>query len=289
MTERTAGVRRGARVLHSSRHKIIHHGLRVLLPGIVNPQLSGEEIDHRRSAIVVDGKAIAFAVGRIVGDRLAAPGVFHLVKFARDKRDQIRRAGQGFTPIPNFLPASRILDADQPSVRHRDPVRGHRDDHLRRQTVVRIVISGQVIARVFGFTLRPDLLGPVWIGLVRKDKIEALFRLAFIADLDLQSFSSPCGGREIHKQLVRGRLELGGLSVNGDALNGEADRIEGELRSAVVQDRERVGDVAEDLALFQVEPKGDLRVLEVVVTAASIGLVGAGKARGEQKEKKPCR
>ena len=50
-----------------------------------------------------------------------------------------------------------------------------------------------------------------------------------------------------------------------------------------------MGDIAKDLALVQVEPKGDLRVLEVVVTPASIGLVGAGEDCGEQKEKKPCR
>ncbi len=79
MLERRAGIGRGAGIFHAASDEIIDHGLRVLFPGIVDPKFFAEELDHLRSAAVVDGEALAASFGRVVRDGDAAPGVFYLV------------------------------------------------------------------------------------------------------------------------------------------------------------------------------------------------------------------
>src|SRR5580704_12620384 len=275
MLEGLAGVRGGAGVFHAAGDEIIDHGLRVLFPGIIDAKFCAEKFKHLGCAGIVDRKTVAAAFGRVVGDRDAAPSVFHLLKFAGDDRDEIRGAGYGFFPGPRFHAVGGVGDVDELAVGDGDPVGGNGDNGFGGEAVVGIIVGRKIVARVLGFALRPDLLRAVGVVLVWQDEVEALGGLAFVANVDVEFLARVRGAVERDDQLVVFGLKFSGGFVYGDALYGETCGVKNDFRGGIVKDGERVGNVADDFFLIEIEAQGDTGVLEIVVAAAGVGLVGA--------------
>src|SRR5580704_712253 len=274
MLEGLAGVRSGTGVFHAAGDEIIDHGLRVLFPGIVDAEFCAEEFDHLGSAGVVDGETVAAAFVRVVGDRYAAPRVFHLLKFAGHDRNEILGAGDGFSPRPGLHAVGGVGDVDELAVGDGNPIGGDGEDGFGGEAVVRIVVSRKVVARVLGFALRPDLFGAVGVVLVRQDEVEALGGPAFVANGDVEFFAGVRGGVERDDELVVFGLKFRGGFIYGDVLYGQTGGVENDFRGGLVENRERVRDFADDFFLIEIETQGDARVLQVVVAAASVGLIG---------------
>src|SRR5580704_11153229 len=194
MNERRAGVGSGAGVLHAAGYKIIHHGLRIFFPRIVHAKLPAEEIDHRRSTAVIEGKAVATPLRRVVSDGDTVPTVFHFFEFTSDNGDQIGGARDGFLPRPGFETFAGVRHADELAVGDGDPRRRDGENRLGREPIVRVIVSRHVVARVFGLALRPNLAGAVRVILVRQDEIETLGRLSFVAYGDVEFVASLGGG-----------------------------------------------------------------------------------------------
>src|SRR5580704_618150 len=210
MLERIAGVCRGAGVFHSTSDEVIDHGLRVLFPRVVDAEFCAEEFDHLGSAGVVDGEAVAAAFGGVVGDGDAAPGIFYFLEFAGDNREEIRGARYGFFPGPRLHTVGSVGDVDELAVGNGDPGGGDSEDGFGGETVIGIVIGRQVVARVLGLALGPDLLGTVGVILVGKDEVEALRGFGLVANGDLEFFAGVGGGGERDNELVVFGFEFGG-------------------------------------------------------------------------------
>jgi hypothetical protein len=58
-------------------------------------------------------------------------------------------------------------------------------------------------------------------------------------------------------------------------LNSQADGVEGDSRGAVAKNSQGVRDVAKDFLLLDIKAQGNLGMLQIVVAAARVGLVGA--------------
>ena len=63
---------------------------------------------------------------------------------------------------------------------------GHGENCFGGEAVVGVVVSREVVARVFGFALRPDFDGLLGIVFVGKDEVHAFVGLAFVADFDFE-------------------------------------------------------------------------------------------------------
>jgi hypothetical protein len=275
MLQRIAGVRGGAGVFHAAGNEIIDHGLRVFFPRIVDAELRAEEFEHLGSAAVIDGEAVAAAFGSVVGDGHPAPGVLHFVEFAGDDGDQIGRARLGFFPRPGLHAVGGVGDADKFAVGDGEPVGGDSQNGFGGETIIRIVVSREVVACIFGFALRPDLLRAIGVILVGEDEIEAFSGLGLVADVDVEFFSSVrCGGQRDDELVVFG-LEFGGRFIYGDALDCESRGIQNDFRGGIAENGERVSDIADDFFLIEIEAQRDAGMLQIVVAAASVGLVGA--------------
>ena len=124
--------------------------------------------------------------------------------------------------------------------------------------------------------------GTIGIVLVRKDKVHALGGLTFVADGNVEFFASFRGSGERDDELVSGRFEFGRGLVDGDVLDGQADRIEGDFARAVAENRERVGDLAKDFLVLDVEMQGDAGMLQIIVARTGIRFVRT-KLRGRDK------
>src|SRR5207249_8291949 len=90
------------------------------------------------------------------------------------------------------------------------------------------------------------------------------------------------GRRQGNNQLVGGGFEFYGRSVERHALDGQADRVEKDFRGAATKDRKRVRNFTEDSLLVKVEPQGDLGMLQIIVAAARVRLIGAELRRGDE-------
>ena len=188
-------------------------------------------------------------------------------------------------PVPRLHPFGGVAHAHQSAVRHRLPIARHGHDHLRRQAVIRIVVDGDVVARVFGFALRPDFPWPVRVVLVRQDEVEAALRPALVADADFKFLAAFGRMVERNNKLHWRHLKFRRLAAHGDARDGELHRIKGQPGEPVAQHCQRMRHLAQHFALFHVKPQRDARVLQVVVAPARVGLVGAPRGGPRQHEK----
>ena len=111
------------------------------------------------------------------------------------------------------------------------------------------------------------------IVLVGKDEVEALGGLAFVLDLDGEFLAGFGGFGKGNVELVLGVLERSCGFIQSDALDLKADGIEGDALG-IAQNRERVGDVSDNLFLLQVKAQSDAGVLQVVILAAGERLIG---------------
>src|SRR6266403_358630 len=275
MDERAAGVGRGAGVLHAPGDEIIHHDLRVFFPRVVDAKFLAEEFQHRRSAAVVDGQAIAAALGRVVCDGNAAPGFFHFIEFAGNYGNQVSGARDRFFPIPGLEAFAGVVDIDELAIRNGDPRGGDGEDRFGGQAVIWIVVRREVVTRVFGFALRPNLLGAVRIIFVRQNEVETFGGFAFVMDGDLEFISGFRWSGKRNVELAPRGFEFRGRFVDRDALDGQARGVERDFRRAVAKNGKRVRDVAKNFFLFDIEAQGNLGMLQIVVAAAREGFVGA--------------
>src|ERR1700732_2908012 len=264
MNEGVAAVGGGAGILHAAGDEFIDHDLRVFFPGVVDAKFLAEQLHHGRRAAIVYREAVAASLGRVIGDGDAAPSVFHLVEFTGYNSDQIGGAGDGLFPIPGFQSFSGVADADELAVRNGDPGSGNRKDCFGREPIVGVVVGRQVVTRVFGFALGPNLLWAVRVIFVRKNEVDAFGGFAFVTDGDVEFLSRLGGSRKRNNQFVGGSFEFRGGFVEGHALNVEADGVESDFRGAAAQNRERVRDFAEKFFLVKVEAQGNLRMLQII-------------------------
>ncbi len=195
MNEGSAGVGGSAGIFHAAGHEIIHHDLRVFFPGVVDTEFFAEQLHHCGSTSVVDRQAVAAPLGRVIGDRDAAPGIFHLVEFTGDNSDQVGGAWHRLFPIPRFQAFAGIADAHEFAVRNGNPRAGDSEDCFRCQPIIRIVVRREVVTRVFGFALCPNLFRAVWIIFVRQDEVHAFGGFAFVTNGDVEFVSRFGGGR----------------------------------------------------------------------------------------------
>ena len=122
--------------------------------------------------------------------------VFYFVEFAGDDGDEVGGAGQGLAPGPGLHGVGGIGDVDELAVGKGQPRGGHGEDRFGGEAIVGIVVGRKIVARVFGFSLGPDLFGAIRIILVREDEIEPFCRLAFVANLDVEFVAGlGCGGK----------------------------------------------------------------------------------------------
>ena len=108
-----------------------------------------------------------------------------------------------------------------------EPIGWNGDNCFGGQASVGIIVGGKVIAGIFGFALSPNLFRAIGIILIGQNKIEALFRLAFILDLDVEFVAGFCGTRQGNIELCIGGVEFRSGFIHGDGLNLQADGIEG--------------------------------------------------------------
>ena len=169
--------------------------------------------------------------GTLYVNRDVVPGILLFLVFPGHKRNQICGNRQGLPPGPRFLAVGRVLNAEQLSVGNRKPIARNGQNHFRSRAVVRIIVDGNVVVRVFRFALRPDFLGAVGIVLVGQNEIKAGGRLAFITS-DSTSNVSPdfAGCARLHVQLVVAKVKRGVLAVDARAQNREVRAIEIEMR-----------------------------------------------------------
>src|SRR5919108_1832540 len=275
MIKGAAGICGGAGILHTAGNEVIDHDLRVFFPGIIHAKLFAEEIDHGGSAAVIYRKTITAAFRGVVSDRHAVPGVFCFVKFTGDNGDEIGRAGNGFPPSPSLQTFACFGNANELAVGNGDPGSWNSKDSFRSQTIVGIVVGRKIVARVFGFTLRPDLLGAIGVIFVGKNEVHAFGGLAFITnrDVELVSYFS-CPRKRDDKFLSHGFKFHSGF-IDSDTLDRETNGIEGNFGSAVAENREGVCHIAKNLFLIGGEAQSDAGVLQVVVARAGVRLVGA--------------
>src|SRR2546426_4661723 len=226
MDERAARVRGGAGVFHPPGDEIVHHDLRVFFPRVVDTKFLAEELQHRWSTAVVDGQAIAAALGGVIRDGNAVPGVFHFVELAGDDGDQVGGAKDRFFPIPGLKAFAGIGDVDELAIRNGDPGGGDGEDRFGGEAIIWIVVRRKIVTRVFGFALRPDLFGAVRIVFVRQNEVEAFGRLAFVMDGDLEFVSGFRWGGKRYDEFARRGLEFRGRFVDRDALDGQAHGVE---------------------------------------------------------------
>ena len=79
------------------------------------------------------------------------------------------------------------------------PRRGNGQNRLGGQPIVGIVVGRQVVARIFGFSLSPNLFGPVGIIFVGKNEVDALCGFALIADFDVEFVTWMRGRRRVER------------------------------------------------------------------------------------------
>ncbi len=196
-----------------------------------------------------------------------------LFKFAGHHGNQVRRNRLRLAPAPGLHSLRGIGDADQFAVGYRLPVRRNGQDHVEAGAVVRIVVDGNVVARVFGFALRPDLLRLIRAALVRQDEKQALLRLAVVANQDFVFLAGLARRGQVDVELlgVGGKMRVLAVHLHGG--NVQVHGIKIQLRDAVAQRGKRMGHLAHHLALLHVEAQLDARVRQVVVAAGSVGLV----------------
>ncbi len=288
VNEGVAGVGGGAGILHAAGDEVVHHDLRVFFPRVVDAKFFAKQLDHRRSASEVDGQAVRAALRSVIGDWDTAPGILHFLEFASNDGDQVSGAGDGLLPIPGFQSLAGVADADEFAVRNGDPGSRNGKDRFRREAIVRVVVGREVVMRVLRFALGPDLAGTVRIILVRQNEIHSLCRLAFVTDGDLELFSGlgPC--REGNDQFLRRRFKLCGRLVDRHLLNGEPRGVENDFRGTVAKNRKRVRDLANNFFLVEVEAQGDLRMLQIIVAAACVRLIGRELRRGDENRQQRC-
>ncbi len=168
------------------------------------------------------------------------------------------------------------MNAEKLPVGHSEPVAGHRKNHFAGRAIVRIIVDGNVVMRVFRFTLGPNFLGPPGIVLVGEDEIKPCRRLALIQNIYVKPFSCFCRLSKVHSELVVAQLECGVFTVYAGAGNSEVRGIKIEMRQSVAQRRERLRHVANHLTLIEIKTQGNAHVLQMVVTAGRIRTVRAG-------------
>ena len=235
MNKRSARVGCSAGILHAAGNEVIHHDLRVFFPRIIDAKFFAEQLHHCWSAAIVDREAVATSLGRVVGNRDAAPGLFHFVKLTGDHSDQVGGTEDGLLPIPGLQTLAGVGDTYQFAVGNRDPRCGNGENRFGREPVVRVVVSRKIVARVFRFALGPDLFRAIRIVLVRQNEIHSLCRLAFVADRDFKFVAGFSLSGEGNDQLLRRRLEFCNRFIDRHLLNGEPDRVENDFRSAVAK------------------------------------------------------
>src|SRR5271156_7078760 len=149
----------------------------------------GESIEH---LLRVHKRRIDFgfvAARHYESQRHAAPSVLLFDKLAHYRRNQISGKRLGLLPIPSLHAIGLSLGAEKLSIGDGDPRCGDGEQHFRGGAVVWIIVDGNVIASVFGFALRPDFLGAVWIILVRQNEIKAFLGLAVVANENVVMFA----------------------------------------------------------------------------------------------------
>ena len=126
-----------------------------------------------------------------------------------------------------------------------------------------------------------------WLGRLLSGKIKyrPFLGLAFVANQNFVLLAGLAGGFEVDVQFfgIGGKTPL--FAVHLNARDGQVHGIKIELPQAVAQRGKRVRDLADDLALFQVETQLDASMSQVVVTAGSKRLVG--KRHGNQLQRMP--
>src|SRR5208337_5114955 len=138
----------GAGVFHAAGDEIIDHRLRVFLPRIIHAELFAEEVNHLGSARVVDVEAVAAILGCVVGDGDASPSILGFGEFACNDSEEIGGTELRFAPRPGLQTGARIGNADEFSIGDGEPAGRNGENRFRGETVIRVEISGQVVARV---------------------------------------------------------------------------------------------------------------------------------------------
>ncbi len=239
----------------------------------------GESIEHLLS---VHKRRIDFGfvtARHYESQRHAAPSVFLFDKLAHYRRYQISGKRLGLLPIPGLHAIGLSLGAEELSIRDCDPRCGDGEQHFRGGAVVWIIVDGNVIAGVFGFALRPDFLGAVWIILVRQNEIKALLGLTIVANENvvmLAAFRRVC---ERNDEFFIGSGKFRVVAVQRYLLNGEIHGIKLDLFSPVPQHGNTFSHFATHFFLFDVEPQVGLDVLQIVVLAPGVGFISAGNGR----------
>jgi hypothetical protein len=96
------------------------------------------------------------------------------------------------------------------------------------------------------------------------------------------------GSGERYDEFCGRGFEFRGGFVHSDALDGEADGVESDLGSAVAEDGERMSDVTDNFFLLEIEPERDSGMLQIVVAAARVGLIGAELRSGNEDGEEYC-
>ena len=93
-----------------------------------------------------------------------------------------------------------------------------------------------------------------------------------------------CRFREIHEQLRICRMERGVGLIYLDALDLQSHGIKRNFVQSVSQWRHRVGNVADNFLLLQIEPQRDLGVLQVIIPASRVGFIRPQRRRDAQQQ-----
>ena len=98
--------------------------------------------------------------------------------------------------------------------------------------------------------------------------------------------AEPGGVVERDEQFVRGGGEFGGAAVNRHALNGEAYGIQRDLGNVVPRGRYTFVYLAANLVLREVKPEMRADILQIVILAARVRLVGTAGPGPDRKTSK---
>ena len=200
--QRIRRIEGAARVLHPTRQKIMAVHLRILVPRKRIPSLLLVKPDDRRRVPERQLRLLLLRRRHIQRQRQLPRTALQLVEIPRRQRYQIVHMRLVLLPVPNHHPTRILLLRQQHAVRNRlHPLR-HPARHLRREPLIRVIITRKPVPVILRLTLRPHLRVPRRIPHLRRPEINPVLRLPMIPDTHRHLRPGSHRLRKIQHQLV---------------------------------------------------------------------------------------
>ena len=175
-----------AGVLHSAHHVIDGAGVVVLVPGVGNPDFLfevGQDLDGVPEGA---GQLVLLGGGHVEGDGKVAVLALHLGEVAGHEGDEVVDVGLVLEPVKGHQPGLVVLLAgEKPPVGEGLHSLGDVADHLGGELLVGIIVAGEPVLVVLGFSLGPELGVTGRVAHFGGAEVESFFRGDVVGDGDL--------------------------------------------------------------------------------------------------------